>query len=91
MTTLPPPPKKPGSPGLVPPATDFDEDAPTSVVPRKKPADDMPKEFDEGGELDELPVIHDPDHDDEDATTDGGISRKSVDDEPDEDNTPTRR
>jgi hypothetical protein len=72
MSTLPPPPRKPGAPPTIPPPTDFDEDAPTAVAPDKKPRADMPHEFDEGGELDEQGEF------DEDAPTDGAARKRAA-------------
>ena len=90
MSTIPPPSKRPGAPRTLPPPDDFDEDAPTSVVPGKHPRVDMPQEFDEGGELDDSTgdgVPAGDDDDDEEPTTHGGISRRP---HPDEDEAPTK-
>jgi hypothetical protein len=52
MSTTPPK-KRPDAPTTVPPPNDFDEDAPTSVVPGRPPRPHS-HEFDEGGELDDV-------------------------------------
>jgi hypothetical protein len=52
MSSTLPPRKRPGAPETRPPVDDFDEEAPTSVVPGKERVD-MPREFDPGGVLDE--------------------------------------
>jgi hypothetical protein len=75
MTSVPPK-RKPGS--TLPPPDDFDEDAPTSVVPGKAPLPQQ-REFDEGGELDES--------EDEETT---GARKKIPADGADEDEAPTR-
>jgi hypothetical protein len=68
MSTSPPP-----GPGKPPAATDFDEDAPTSVVPGRPHQADLDQSFDEGGELDDdlgpLDV-------DEDSPTESAHTRK---------------
>ena len=51
-STIPPPKKRPGTPGTLPPPDDFDEEAPTAIVPGKERID-MPHEFDPGGDLEE--------------------------------------
>ncbi len=65
MTTSPPPEQPgpglpPAAPSAAPPApandNEFDDNAPTSVVPGRGPRPDMPREFDEGGALDEAPT-----------------------------------
>ena len=60
MSSSVPPRKRPGAPETKPPPDDFDEEAPTSVVPGKARVD-MPREFDPGGALD--------DSDDNDVTS----------------------
>jgi hypothetical protein len=66
MTTIPPK-KRPGAPTTVPPPNDFDEDAPTSVVPGRPPKP-QDHEFDEGGELENEEAPVDDEDDDEPLT-----------------------
>ncbi len=71
MSSTLPPKKRPGAPGTLPPPDDFDEDAPTAVVPDRQPRVDMPREFDEGGLLDDhVDQVDEPGEDDLDGDED---------------------
>jgi hypothetical protein len=78
MSSITIPPKRPGAPTTVPPPDDFDEEAPTAVVPGQRVPAGMPREFDPGGEndpdenavtSDRLPAFVDPKDDDDTAPT----------------------